>query len=316
MVMADFQPTTEAGKKAIADGADPTVVAEMEQDGSLSDVKEETPAEHIDTKTPQPDDKGDKGPGKKEGADDGNGGKKDGDGNGADDSDKGPNRTPKSLPIWKHKEELKNLRDQLTTEFEQKIQDLASKKGGASDTDVHKFAEEFGLTDENAGAMIDRMTGILETRLGISEIRTNEQQRQERDKETQEQQGFAKEWTDKTTQDAITAAANGRQLPSDIQEKVRELAYSTTYARYRLSDIIRLNEATLFPKEVKNTPARTAETGSRGASQGQARKSIEEMTPEEIDGMSDEDFQALSNELGGKGSRFTRTTKPPRTQGK
>lgn len=302
-----FEPTTEAGKKAIADGADPVVVEEMEKDGSMIDVKEE-PSEHVEKETPEDKNQDDKGPEDGQGGDEDKGKKKDDAGKEGEGDEGQPNREAKHMPIWKHKEELKKEREKLNSEFEKKLQDAASKQGGATDADIKKLSEEFGLSEENASAMVDRMAGILEQRLGIETIRKNESERQERDQEIAEAQGFSKEWDSKTTQDSITAAANGRQMPSDLMAKVKELAYSTEYARYRLSDIVRLHAGTLFATSKKKSP--TAEHGRGGASGGDSGKNINEMSPEEINNLSDEEFQKLSDELGGKGSRFSKTTKP------
>jgi hypothetical protein len=300
-----YEPTTEAGKAAIASGADASVVEEMEKKGELSDPadeKDDKNSEHIDSKDQK---QGDKDP-----ADD-QGGKK-GDDDSADGDDEGPNRDPKHMPMWKHKEELKKQEEALKAQHEQDLQaalaEAASKDGGASDEDVKKLATDFNLEPDVASAMVDRLAAIVEKRAGLPEIRKSLEAGSEAARQQQEEQGFAKEWSENDTQAALKSVAGNHEITSDVQRKVKELAYSTTYARYRIADIIKLNASTLFTAPPKES--RSAEQGRGGAGRGQAQRNIDEMTPDEINGLSDDEFMKLSNELGGKSSRFTRITKP------
>lgn len=312
-----YEPKTESAKKALADGADPAVVEQMEKDGELADSTEEAP-ENKGPKVPPADDKGQKGKGK--GEDGGDGVEKGKTGDDSEDADDEedveeeetpPNRTATNMPVWKHKEEIKKAKDQAKAEakaeFDQELSRLSHKEGGASDEDVSKFAEEFSLTPEVAGSMIDRLASIVEKRAGIPEFRKKEEERDERERQTKEEQGFQKEFDSQTTQEAIKAAAGNREITADVRKRLHDLAYSTTYATYRLPDIIQLEGSKLFPEASK--PHKSAEAGRGGLSRGGAVKSVEEMSPEEMDNLSDDEFLKASNALASGQSRYTKITK-------
>lgn len=296
-----YEPKTEAGKAAIASGADPAVIEEQEASGELVDVVvEKKPDEqHVEKTAEQIAADEEAARIAAEGGEGGGEGQQ-------------PNRTPQSMPMWKHKEELSKLRKELTDEFDGKLQqELAkatTKVGGATSEDVTKIAEEFNLTPETAGALLDRMTSVVEKRLDLTGIKKTMETVQTREQQVQEEQGFETEWGAQATQDALKAALGDRAVTPEVKAKVKELAYTTTYAKYRLADIIRLN-----PTIVPEAPAenRSAEGGKGGAGRGGAApKSPEDLSPEQINEMSDEEFLAFSNAAGGSQSRFTRTTKP------
>ena len=170
-----YEAKTEVGKTAIAEGADPEIVEQQEKEGSLADVidtkeKEKDPL-HVEKTPPAETLPADKEPKDDKGGEGGDKGK-DKDGAGGDEL---PNRTPQSMPVWKHKEELKNLREQLeqdnASKIEQAVAAAASKKGGTTSEDVGKIAEEFNLTPEVAGAMVDRITTAIEQKLGLGDLR-------------------------------------------------------------------------------------------------------------------------------------------------
>lgn len=296
-----YEPKTEAGKAAIASGADPAVIEEQEASGELVDVVvEKKPDEqHVEKTAEQIAADEEAARIAAEGGEGGGEGQQ-------------PNRTPQSMPMWKHKEELSKLRKELTDEFDGKLQqELAkatTKVGGATSEDVTKIAEEFNLTPETAGALLDRMTSVVEKRLDLGGIKKTLEGVQTREQEVVEAQGFESEWGAQATQDALKAALGDRAITPEVKAKVKELAYTTTYAKYRLADIIRLN-----PTIVPEAPAenRSAEGGKGGAARGSAApKSPEDLTPEQINEMSDQEFLEFSNAAGGNQSRFTRTTKP------
>lgn len=304
-----YEPKSQEAKDAIAAGADPAVVEEMENKGEFTpktgDEKEKEP-EHVETaeeKIEREKAEGD--------ANEAKGLNRDGSAKKPPEDEEHPGRTATHMPVWKHKEETKKAVDaavaEAKTQFEAELAKMAGKGAGNSAEDISKFAEEFNLTPEVAGSMIDRMVGLIETRAGLPEIRKNIEAGTEAAKAAAEEQGFVKEFEEKSTQDAITAAANGQEVTPEIRKKVKELAYTTTYAKYRLADIIRLEAGTLFPEAPKESVS--AERGRGGAGRGAAAVSITEMTPEQINNLSDEDFRKLSTELGGSGSRFTKITK-------
>lgn len=305
-----YEPKTEAGKEALKAGADPEVIEEQETSGELVDETKD-PEEHVVKK---PDNIADESATKKPEEEAG----KEGDGAGKEDEEAvTPNRTPENMPVWKAKELAKQeakeaadaARAEAKAEYEAKLADMGTKPGGPTSDDVTKVAEELGMSEEVAKVMIERTAEIVGKRLGIDEIRKSQADSQEQAKAASEEKSYETEWASKNTQDALTAAANGRQITPEIQKKVRELAYTTTYAKYRLSDIINLNQATLFPAPL--TEKRTAETGKGGTGHGpSAPKSLDDVSTEELNGMTDAEFDAFSNQLGGKGTRFTRITKP------
>lgn len=303
MIDMAYEPTTEAGKKAIAEGADPAVIEEQEADGSLVDevVTKKPDEQHVENTAEElaAEAGGDTQAGKGEG------------GTGAQDP--GPNRTPTAIPIWKHKEELKKLREEMestnASQIEKAVADALAKKGGVTSEDVTKIAEEFNLTPENAQAFMDRIASAIETRLGLGDIRKDLGQVKDREQKAQEERGFEDEFSSQGTQDALKTILGDKPVTADVKKKLHELAYTTTYSRYRLSDIIRLNP-TQFATEAPE-PKPSAEGGRGGAGRGGAApKSLEDLSPEQIEGMSDSEFLELSTNLAGGQSRFTRTTIP------
>lgn len=300
-----YEPNSEAGKKALADGADPKVVEEMEAKGELHETEE--PA-HVEKKpdeeeAPKPSEK------KDEEAESGAAGDDD-----EEDPLKHPNRTADSMPVWKHKEEMKKeadrIRKEAQSELEKALADAALQKGGSTSEDVTKIAEEFNLTPEVAGAMLDKMTGIVKDRLGIDNLVKDNEARKERDQQIAEKEGFESEWGTKETQAALKTIAGDRPITEEVKAKVKELAYTTTYARYRLSDVIQLNQSSVFP--VAPSARRSGESGRGGTSRGAASspKNLNEVSSEDIENMSAAEFKKFSDELGKDGSRFTRTDVP------
>ncbi len=330
-----FEPKTEAGKKMLADGGDIAVVEQMETSGELTDSeptgkKEEEPEPHVES--PKPAEEGGEGEAEtpeqktareaQEVTDTIAKLKELGIEAKAEDGLEAlqeqlttatqPNRNATSMPVWKHKEEMKKLEERLGEKFkgdlDTALKGAAAQQGGATEADADAIAEEFGLKPEVAGQLLTRMQEALEKKLGLPEIRQTVTQVQEREKAQQEEQGFEKEWGSKETTDALAAIAGDKQITPEVKTKLKELAYTTTYAKYRLPDIIRLEAATLFKEAPK--PSRSAEPGRGGAGRGAAQKAITDMSPEELSSMSDEEFMAASDALGKKGSHFTRTTQP------
>lgn len=320
-----YEPTSEEGKAALAAGADPAVVEEMEKEGTLPPVEKskegEEGAEHVDTGKEGKDDEGkdktgtegdDAGKGK---AGEGEGEDGKGDEGDGDDKDRQPNRTVQSMPAWKAKELAKKeadereakVRAELTSEFEKKLADAGGKTGAEKDEEIDKIASEFNLTPEVASALVDRMSGVVSKKLGLDEIRKGHDEQQERARAQKEEEGFNAEWSEKSTQDALKAAAGSREITVDVQKKVKELAYDERYARYRLTDIIRLESSNIFGDEKKEV--KSAERGRGGSGRGTPQKEIDEMSPEDIDSMSDDEFLKFSNDLGKSGSRFVKSTK-------
>lgn len=295
----------------IQQGADPSVVEDMEKELGLdvSDDKDKKPDEHIeegdeDTKKPKGDE-GDLDPNKKpkEGEEDlGNEGKPN------------PDRPVEHIPAWKVKELQKKAREeglaegksQAQIEFEAKILETGAKPGGATDDDIQKIADEFGLKPEIIPAFIDRIAGAVSSKIKLPDdvARATERIR-EQDRQAKESEGFEKEWTDPATVAALKAISGGREVTNEVREAIKQLAYTSTYHRYRISDIVRLEGSKLFPPK----ESKSAEAGRGGVGRGQEVKSIDEMSPEDVLNMPDDEFERLSNELGGKGSKFIKTSK-------
>lgn len=296
-----YEPKTEAGKKAIANGADPEVIEEQEADGTLNGIDEEKkPDEKHIEKTAE------------ELAAEAEAARIAAESKGEDDPEK-PGRTPQSMPIWKHKEELKQMEKEMearhATELETALAKVASQKGGSTSEDVGKLAEEFNVTPEVAGAMLDRMTSVIESRLGINEIKTTIATSQQRDKEIKEAQGFEAELGGQAAQDALKVVLGDRPVTAEVKAKVKELAYTTTYANYSVADIIRLNPSLIAP--AAPTGRTSAESGKGGAGRAPASPTtLDDLTPEQIDQMSDSEFEEFTSRIGGGNSRFTRTTVP------
>lgn len=296
----------------IQQGADPSVVEDMEKELGLdvSDDKDKKPDEHIeegdeDTKKPKGDE-GDLDPDKKpkEGEED----------LGNEDGKPTPNRPVEHIPAWKVKELQKKAREeglaegksQAQIEFESKLIETGAKPGGATDDDIQKIADEFGLKPEIIPAFIDRIAGAVSSKIKLPDDVAQATERiREQDRQTKEAEGFEKEWTDPATVAALKAISGGREVTNEVREAIKQLAYTSTYHRYRISDIVRLEGSKLFPPK----ESKSAEAGRGGVGRGQEVKSIDEMSPEDVLNMPDDEFERLSNELGGKGSKFIKTSK-------
>lgn len=296
----------------IQQGADASVVEDMEKELGLdvSDDKDKKPDEHIDeddedTKKPKGDE-GDLDPDKKpkEGEVD------------LDDKDGKPNpdRPVEHIPAWKVKELQKKAREeglaegksQAQIEFESKLIETTTKVGGATDDDIQKIADEFGLKPDIIPAFIERIAGAVSSKIKLPDdvVQATERIR-EQDRQAKESEGFEKEWTDPATIAALKSISGGREVTNEVREAIKQLAYSTTYHRYRISDIIALEGSKFFPAK----ESKSAEAGRGGVGRGQEVKSIDDMSPEDVLNMPDDEFERLSNELGGKGSKFIRTSK-------
>src|SRR3990167_1973237 len=105
-----YEPKTEAGKEAIAAGADPSVIEQQEADGELVD-ETNLPEEHIERPAKTPEEVAAEAEAARVAAGDGEG-----------DEAKGPDRTVQHIPAWKHKEELKKLESTLREEFQGELQ--------------------------------------------------------------------------------------------------------------------------------------------------------------------------------------------------
>lgn len=292
------------------EGADPVVYQAMVDAGEITHESKKAP-EHIED--PEPDE--DKG-GEGEGGDEDPNKKQDD----PEDSDKGEkkpiNREVHHIPAWKHKEDMKKAREEaaeetrqaLQKDFEEKLKAAGGKPGGATDDDVQKIADEFGIKPEVVPAFIERIAGAVQSKIKGVELSAEDRAALDATREgarlQKEEEGFKNEWGDAATQTALKAVSGGKQITEEVRSRVKELAYSSTYNRYRLADIIALEGPKLFPKGDK-----TGESGRGGAGRGQESKTIDEMSPEEILNMPDDEFKRLSDELGGKGSRFIQTKK-------
>ena len=296
-----YEPQTEEGKAAIAAGADPSVVEQQEADGELVDGAKTPEAAPAEAEPPKPEGEAEppKVPGEGEG-----------------ESERPPEREARHIPAWKHKEELKQLektlREEFSGELQRELARLSTQEGGSTPEDAAKIAEEFGLTPESATALLDRMAKVVETRLDITGLKRDNEARKESDKKNAEQQQYQAEMASAETQNALKAVAGDRPITQEVLAKLAELAYTSTYTQYRLTDIIRLEAGALFPEP--QGPAPTAERGRGGAARAPAApKTLDDVTPDQIDAMSDEEFREFSTRIGGSGSRFSRTDAPKRT---
>lgn len=297
-----YEPKTEAGKQAIVDGADPKVIEDQEAAGELIDEGEPTHVDKPGEGEPQPkveEPKAGEEPGEPGAGDKGD--------------NPPPDRTPQYMPVWKHKEELKHAREEMernqSSAIEQAVTAAIAKQGGATTEDVAKIAEDFGMTAEAATAFMERMTTTIEKRLGIDDLKKDVEARKQIDLKAAEERGFRDEFASSATQDVLRTAANGQAITAEVEAKLKELAYTTTYSRYRLADIIKLEGSSLFP--AAPAESRTAERGRGGASRAAPTpKTLDDITPENIDNMTDEEFQRFSDGLATGQSRFARTTLP------
>ena len=309
MVHMAYTPTTEEGKKALEAGADLSVIEEMEKEGSLAsdDLKKKEP-EHVEKSAEDIAAEEAKAKADADAAAAGDQGTKK-----EDDQVETPQaRTPNNMPVWKHKEEMKKAVDAAVeaaqTDFEKRLIEVSGKGGGnATASDVEKFAEEFSITPEAASGMIDRMASLIESRLGVDDLKKENLKRQERDQQLAEEKGFEDEFSNTATNQALTEIAGDRAITKEVKEKVKQLAYSTTYATYRLADIIRLEGASLFPGQPQER--KTAEISRGGSGRGAPQKKVTEMSAADLNDLSDDEFMKLSNDLGKGGSKYQGITR-------
>lgn len=311
--------TTKIPENEIPEGADPEVYQEMVDSGEITHTPKKSD-EHIDESLDdEPADDGKKSKDEDgQGDDDESKGKKSKDKNSDDGDDDEPikqvNREVQHIPAWKHKEELKKAREegareakeQADKEFADKLKAAGEKPGGATAEDAEAIAEEFGIKPDVVSAFLDRMAEVVKKTVKVDlspEDRAALDNSRESAKIQKENEGFDKEWSEPATQTALTAIAGGRAITDELRGAIKKLAYTEGYNRYRLADIIALEGPKLFPKGSKS-----AEGARGGAARGQESKTIDDMTPDDILNMSDEDFEKMSDELGGKGSRFVRST--------
>ena len=304
--MAEKAEESKDVQAAVADGMDPEIAKEMEESGELPSAGEGTPENVEKPADGKKDADGDEPDEPDAGA---AGGDDDG---GTDDEDEPvtPNRPVESIPAWKAKEMAKEAaekaRAEAKAEFDAELKRIGTKEGGATDEDVSKLADEFGLQPDTARAFIDRAADAIGKRLGLDDIRKDNDERKEADKARIEAEGFNTEWNDTITQEALKAVAGESEITAEVRAKVRELAYSSTYARYRLSDIVRLEATTIFGEAPTASP--TAERGRGGTARGTTtvKKDLDSVSPEDIDSMSDDEFDTFASDLGGGQSRFSK----------
>src|SRR3990167_890274 len=264
--MTEIKDQRPAGEpQTVPHGADPEIIAQMRKDG-IAIPGDETPEKKSEA---EPEKKPEE---KKEEPDPKPGEKKDDE---DDEAGRDPNRPIRSIPVWKHKDQLKDVERKhqeeiqgLRSEFEDKIKTLSEKpfeKRIDTSYDVKELADEFGIAPEAISKLADRIAKKVQDEIKLpDDVSKKLEAFQERERQVSEEQGFEKEWE--------TAAELIRKENKDLSDaeisaakaKVKELAYTETYARYRLTDILRLESANLLPQKGK----KTAEPGRGGSQDG------------------------------------------------
>lgn len=308
MTNQDQRPAGEP--QFVPKGADSEIIAQMRKEG-MEIPGDETPEKKPEV-TPEPEKKPEE---KKEEPDPKPGEKKDGE----DGEEHDPDRPIRTIPVWKHKDQLKDMERKhqeeiqgIRTEFQGKIDELSKKpleeRVDTSD-DVKELADEFGIAPEAISRLADRIARNVRSSIKLPEdVSKKLEAFQERERQVTEEQGFEKEWENAT--DFIRK--ENKDLSdaeiSAVKAKVKELAYTETYARYRLTDILRLESANLLPQKGR----KTAEPGKGGSQAGDKVVDYSKITDDDLKNMSSAEFEKYSEFMAKQGSRYTRITRAPR----
>lgn len=211
---------------------------------------------------------------------------------------KQPNRTPKVIPVWEHKKELrqqeKRLRKELTTAAQN-----APTDGFDSDSDeVKAIVAEFGMDSDKGAKFVTSLLNAAAKKVSkeipIDDIKRLREQIQDTEEETKFQKELRS--VDKEIKSLYGDVSSKRR--ERITAQLRELAYTPKYKTYRLVDILRLHRDQLAPKTKKKTGEGP---GTRGGKVSTVSR-INLDDPNSIDwgALSDEEFEEVSNKLGEK----------------
>lgn len=308
--MAEATPRP-ADEPKIPDGADPKIIEQMRKDG-IAIPGEETLEKKPEPAKPEPDKKEDDDPSKKPEP-------KAGKENEEDEEPDQPDRPIRTIPAWKHKDMLKDMerkhKEELASmrdDFDAKLKMLSEKppeKRQEESADVQDLADEFGIAPEAISKLADRIANKVRGEIKLPEdVSKKLEAFQERERELLEEKGFETEWA--ATAEAIK---KDRKDISDaelsaVKAKIKEFAYTEPYARYRLTDIVRLEAGNLFTEKGK----KSAEPGRGGSQFGDKVTDYSKITEDDIKNMSSQDFERYSEFMAKQGSRYSRITRAPR----
>ncbi len=283
-IMADEMKPQEEAVQPPA-GADPEVIARMAKDNVVEPPKkDEAKPEPKEEEKPKTDDKEEEASEEFEVEET------------EDEKDEAEpkGRPVKFVPAWKVEVERKR--------FEKQIADLTAKakadvkSGDATETkvveDIKQLADKWGVKDE----FLKEFTESILTKVKLpDDIQGKLTAFEEAQRKQKEEEGFNNEYS--------SVAKEFPELDApEVKAKLRRLAYTEEYARYKLKDIYLLNKEHLVTARKVS-----AEAGKGGTSAGSV--DFDNVTAEQVANMDKTTFEAFSNYMAKKGGNRLMFTK-------
>ena len=198
-----------------------------------------------------------------------------------------------SLPKWKFLETEKKI-EKLSSELElskkekeelqAKVEEMAKNPPKSVDEEIRTYAESIGAEPQAIQGLMEIMAKRFSPPEDYKKI--VEAQKAREDEERSKNEAFAKFETD------FTALAEKHPEAANLKEKLKELAFSDSYHTYSLAHIFALEKENLLEPKKK--------TGE--ASRGKAEGGKVPQKIENIDEMSDKEFQQFSEKLSTEGT--------------
>lgn len=212
-----------------------------------------------------------------------------------------PKRTPRFMPTWQHKKELKQLESRLRKELGKAAEDASDtgekveKDSDVVKTLVDQFAPELGMDGDKASKLFTAIINAAskETAKGIPLDKVKAVLSRENDRREEEE--FQK--------DLRAAEKVARKLFGDMSDKdaerfrkkIRTIAYTEKYASYSLEDIVRLKRKDLRPKGGKKTGESQGSRGGKVSMKG--RYNLDDPDSIPWSDLSDKEFDEVSEAL-------------------
>lgn len=205
-------------------------------------------------------------------------------------------RPVEHIPAWKLKETEKKVSEissqlELTAkenaDLKAEVERLRTTPPSALDDEFQKFATKYEGTNPEA---IQELFQLFSKRFAPPpEFQKIVEEQKKRD-----EQNRLKQEADVAFESDFTALAKKYPDSSDTKEKLRQLAFSETYASYSLEHIFQLEKDNLIESNKKGME------GSKGKKEGHVRNG--EPTEKDLDEMSDKEFMEYTEKLNAKGT--------------
>lgn len=218
-----------------------------------------------------------------------------GDEDDADDDQDAEESEDKNVPLWKrHKELKKQLKDAQAL-----ISSNEKSKKETTDADFDKqldaFAAKHKTSKEAARDLLDLAASIAESKAGLpADLKGALESVVKRDKHQQFWKEQEKSYVKDFTSNVAPLAARDGKNPAKVQKRLQELAFKPENAKKSLVELY----LTQYGKE-EGTKAKRRITSEGNRTHGRVSgKAAEDFQPEDIDDMSDEEFDEFSESLG------------------